>query len=253
MRTGDEMHESYSAPQIAPLYEEGPYHYHDATVLAMFYSVEPSLAADLLPEPLESAGSPHLSLWFFEYPRTNGLGAYNELVVGVNARYDGDYLMYVLYEGLDSEVPICAGREIHGTGKKYGTVTLEQSGNLQTATYERNGIEVISASVRRDEYVEDHPMTHDTARNAYWKRIPSAAKGAPPAVDRITVSVTRDIDVDWALTGDAAVSFGESAADPLHRLAPASDVTGYVMNVDFVLDEVEEPILHTFDEYAPPE
>jgi acetoacetate decarboxylase len=253
MRLGDELHDSYSAPHISPLYPNGPYEYTDSTVLAVFYSVSDDLARGLLPEPLEVAGEPNMSLWFFEYPETNGLGAYNEVVVGVNAVHDGEHLMYVAYEGLDSEIPICAGREIHGTGKKYGTVTLEQAGNLQTATYERNGIGVISASVCRDKYVDDHPMTHDSARNAYWKRIPSAAKDAPPAVDRITVSVSRDIDVDWALSGDAEVSFERSAADPLYRLAPISDVTGYVMNLSFVLDNVEEPILHTFDEYSPPE
>lgn len=247
------MHESYSVPHVAPLYPEGPYEYHDATALALFYSVEESLAERLLPEPLDVAGRPNLSLWFFEYPRTNGLGAYNEMVVGVNARHDDERLMYVVYEGLDSEVPICAGREIHGTGKKFGAVRVAQSGNLQTATYERNGIELVSASVGRDEYVEDHPMTHDTARNAYWKRIPSAAKDAPPAVDRITTSVTRDIDVHWALSGDATVSFERSAADPLSRLAPSSEseVSGYVLNLDFVLDDAENPILHTFEEYDP--
>lgn len=253
MRLGDELHDSYSAPHISPLYPKGPYEYTNSTVLAVFYSVSDELTRGLLPEPLEVAGDPNMSLWFFEYPETNGLGEYNEVVVGVNAVHDGEHLMYVAYEGLDSEIPICAGREIHGTGKKYGTVTLEQTGNLQTATYERNGTEIISASVCRDEYVDDHPMTHDSARNAYWKRIPSAAKDAPPAVDRITVSVSRDIDVDWALSGDAEVSFERSAADPLYQLAPTSDVMGYVMNVSFVLDNVEDPIIHTFDEYTPSE
>jgi acetoacetate decarboxylase len=110
MRLGDEMHDSYSSPHIAPLYPKGPYECSDATVLAVFYSVEEDLARTILPEPLELAGDPNVSLWFFEYPETNILGSYNELVVGVNALHDGEHLMYVAHEGLDSEVPICAGR-----------------------------------------------------------------------------------------------------------------------------------------------
>ena len=251
MNLGDEMHDAYSAPRISPLYPEGPYQYSDSTVLAVFYSVDDELTRGVLSEPLTLGGDPIVSLWFFEYPETNGLGAYKEVVVGINATYQGEHLMYVAYGGLDSEIPICAGREIHANAKKYGTVTLEQAGNLQTATYARNGIEVVSASVRRDAYVDDHPMTHDAARNAYWKRIPSAAKDAPPAVDRITVSETRDIDVEWALPGDAEVSFDRSAADPLYRFAPISPISGYVLKLDFVLDNVADPILHTFDEYDP--
>jgi acetoacetate decarboxylase len=188
--TDDRSGDAYSMPQIAPLYPQGPYEYHDTSALVIHYPIDQVLAEEVVPDPLEIGDEPTCSQWFFEYPRVSGIGSYNEFVVGIAATQEGDSLTYLVDEGLDSEVPVSAGRGIHGTGKKFGQVDLETHGNVKTGRYRRTGVNVVEATVECRSFVDRHPMTHDEARMAYWKRIPSAENGAPPAIDQITVSLT---------------------------------------------------------------
>ncbi|HKJ58676.1 MAG TPA: acetoacetate decarboxylase family protein [Halobacteriales archaeon] len=251
MNLGTDLHDAYSMPQFAPLYPDGPYRYEGARAVVLTFPFDEELHRRVMPEPLAVPSRSICSLWFFDYPRVSGFGAYTEFVLGVTAEHDGEPLMYVVYEGLDSEVPICAGREKHGTGKKLGTVRLWEDGNVYGGAYSRGGVDVATATVEGSAPTDDHPLTRAESTVAYWKRIPSAQKGAPPAVDRITVSKTRDIEVHWALTGPATVQFQPSASDPLSVFEPEAEATGYYLEFDMVLDDAEDAVLHVFDEFRP--
>jgi hypothetical protein len=58
------------------------------------------------------------------------------------------------------------------------------------------------------------------------------------------------VHAERALTGPGTLAFGESAADPLDTLAPAGEVTGYLVEGRWTLGCTDDAVLHRFGESA---
>lgn len=248
MFLGDEQHEAYSTPQLQPLYPEGPYEYPELTALVLTYEIDRGLARDVVPEPLDLRASPTCVLGVYEYEHVNGLGGYEEFMVGVAAEHDGEPVTYTPYYVLDSDAAIAVGREVWGIPKKHGEVALETDGAVATGSVSRGGADLATLTVETTSATDSHPFGGSTLRNVHWKRIPSASKGDPPAVNRLVASVTREVDVAWAYRGQGDVDLSRSAADPVAVFEPDGDVTGYLLECSWVLDRAEDALVHRFEE-----
>lgn len=248
MFLGDEQHEAYSTPQLQPLYPRGPYEYPSVEALILTYDIDRELAREVVPEPLDLRPSPTCVLGVYEFAHVNGLGGYEEFMVGVAAEHDGEPVTYTPYYVLDSDAAIAVGREVWGIPKKHGTVTLETDGTVATGHVSRGGTDLAALTVETTASTDRHPFGGSTLRNVHWKRIPSASKGDTPAVNRLVASVTRDIDVAWAYRGSGDVELSRSAADPVAVFEPAGDVMGYLLECSWVLDRADEAVVHRFEE-----
>lgn len=248
MFLGDEQHEAYSTPQLQPLYPRSPYEYPSVEALLLTYEIDRSLARDIVPNPLALRESPTCVLGVYEYAHVNGLGTYAEFMVGIAAEHDGKPVTYTPYYILDSDAAIAAGREVWGIPKKHGKVILEPDRDVATGCVSRGGVDLASLSVETTESTDQHPFGVSELRNVTWKRIPSASKGEPPAVNRLVASVTRDVEVEWAYRGPGSVELSRSAADPVDVFEPDGDVTGYLLECSWVLDRAEDAIVHRFQE-----
>jgi acetoacetate decarboxylase len=248
MFVGDDQHEAYSTPQLQPLYPQGPYEYPSLEALVLTYELDRELAREIVPEPLDLREPSTCVLGVYEYDHVNGLGAYAEFMVGIAAEYDGDPVTYTPYYILDSDAAIAVGREVWGIPKKDGEVTLEIDGEVATASVSRSGADLATATVQATEVTDRHPFGGSPLRNVHWKRIPSASKGAPPAMNRLVTSVTRDIDVEWAYRGPGEVELFRSAADPVAIFEPEAEPTGYLLECSWILDREEDAVLHRFKE-----
>jgi acetoacetate decarboxylase len=248
MFLGDEQHEAYSTPQLQPLYSKGPYEYPEFTALVLTYEIERDLARSIVPEPLKLREPLTCLLAVYEYEHVNGLGAYDEFMLGIATEYEGETVTYAPYYVLDGDAAVAAGREVWGIPKKHGTVNLDTDGDVATGRVERGGTELAVATVATNEPADRHPFSRSTFRNVHWKRIPSASKNEPPAVNRLVTSVVHDIDVDWAYRGAGDVELSHSAADPVSLFEPSGDVTGFLLNCSWVLDQEEDAVLHRFEE-----
>lgn len=248
MFLGDEQHEAYSTPQLQPLYPEGPYEYPELRALLLTYKIDWEVARDVVPEPLDLRASPTCVLGVYEYAHVNGLGAYEEFMVGVAAEHDGEPVTYTPYYVLDSDAAIAVGREVWGIPKKSGEVTLETDREVATGHVSRGGADLATLTVKTTESTDQHPFGRSTLRNIHWKRIPSASKEEPPAVNRLVASVTREIDVEWAYRGPGDVELSQSAADPVAVFEPDGDVTGNLLECSWVLDRAEDAVVHRFGE-----
>lgn len=247
MFTGNEQQDAYGMPQLQPLYPRGPYEYPSVTGLLLSYEIEPELARDVVPAPLEVRDPPTCLFGVYDYEHVNGLGAYEELMIGVSARYEGDPVTYTPYSILDSDAAIGVGREVWGIPKKHGQVALDLTGEVVTARISRGGVELAVATAETTQSMEQHPLGQ-SLRNVHWKRIPSASKEAPPQVNRLVTSVNRDIDVEWTYRVVGDLQLSHSAADPIAVFGPSGEVTGYLLKGSWVLDQEEDAVLHRFEE-----
>lgn len=237
----------YSVPQHAPLYPAGPYEYPPFTALVFEYPLASDAAADLVPEPLEAGADPRCVLAVFEYRDVEGFGTYDECMVGIPVSHGGRPLFYSPYFVLDSDVPMAAGREIWGIPKVYGRVSLDADATNPTATVAKNDRRLLSASATLEGPTDDHPFAPSRFDNVYRKRIPSASSGGPPALDRLVVGRTADVEVSEAAGGTGEVTV-EPSADALAPIRPAGDVTATLLEATWTLERVEDAVLHTYEE-----
>lgn len=234
-------------PGFAPLYPEGPYEYDGFTAVLFEYPIERDRVDRLVPEPLD-VRTDAMVLGFYDYGVVNGFGSYNELVTGVPVAYEGRQMLYAPYLLLDGDAPMAGGREVWGIPKKLGTVQIDPGGATVTASASRGGVTLVEATLDTRAPAGDHPLAADRFENVYRKTIPAAEKGAAPVVDRLVVAETSDVHAERALTGPGTLEFGRSAADPLETLAPAGDVTGYLVEGSWTLGRTEDAVLHRFEE-----
>lgn len=234
-------------PGFAPLYPEGPYEYDGFTAVLFEYPIERDRVDRLVPEPLD-VRTDAMVLGFYDYGVVNGFGSYNELVTGVPVAYEGRQMLYAPYLLLDGDAPMAGGREVWGIPKKLGTVQVDPGGATVTASASRGGVTLVEATLDTRAPAGDHPLAADRFENVYRKTIPAAEKGAAPVVDRLVVAETSDVHAERALTGPGTLEFGRSAADPLETLAPAGDVTGYLVEGSWTLGRTEDAVLHRFEE-----
>src|SRR4051812_27597743 len=101
----------FTMPVDAPLYPAPPYHYLDARMLIFNYVTEPAAAARLLPAALELADPPTASLVFASYPRSS-LGPYNEVILTLDARFQGRAVKYATHLYVTTDIAMAAGREM---------------------------------------------------------------------------------------------------------------------------------------------
>lgn len=248
----DPPERAYSMPSMAPSYPEGPYEYGEFTVMTLAFEIDPDVHERLVPAPLETGDRPACRLSFYDYGPVPGFGAYNEFAVSIPVTHDGRQLSFSPYFVLDGDDPLTAGREIWGIPKKHGSIAVDTDGGLPHATVSRSGHELAAASVDFTGETADHPLSGSRFESVYHKRIPSASAGEPPAVDRLVTAVVRDVTVHRAMTGSGDVSVSGSDADPIGVLSPTGDVTGYVIEAEWVLETAEDAVLHVFSEAEPP-
>jgi len=236
-------------PGFAPLYPEGPYEYDGFTAVLFEYPVERARLDGVVPDPLD-VRTDAMVLGFYDYGVVNGFGSYNELVTGIPVAYEGRQMLYAPYLLLDGDAPMAGGREVWGIPKKLGTVQIDPRGPAVTASASRGGATLVEATLDTREPAGDHPLAADRFENVYRKTIPAAERGAAPVVDRLVVAETSDVCAERALTGPGTLAFEGSAADPLETVAPAGDVTGYLVEGGWTLGRTEDAVLHRFEESA---
>lgn len=249
---GEEMHESYSMPLIAPAYSEGPVRYHGDGVVAS-YPMDERVYEECIPKPLEPTDQPMCQLLSVDYTRTSGLGSYQELMISLPALYEGDAIAYSPLFLLNGSVATAAGREVLGIQKVDCDVSFTEYGKELQRVFTRGDVDVLSLTMAPEREVSDWdelPL-EDGMQIASWKRIPSMVPDEPPAVDRIVTSLISDVSIEWAWEGSISLEISKSVDAPLHLFEPTGEISGYRVDFSWVGGEHEDAILHTFDEYNP--
>ena len=211
-------------PPTAPAVNFPPVHLRNMEMIIVGYRTDEDEALNLLPQGLELSEPATASIIIAKYHFTTW-GPYNEAILAIGCSWQGTPMAYLPYLLVTNEMPLIAGREIWGCGKKLAHVDVNHEHDQQIGIIERPTGNRLATAVMR-------PLDNVSAAGFGFppvcclKVIPSAEENKPPEVAqlisldfRITPVVGTDgIAELWSGPGSLVYN-SPSASDPWHRLA----------------------------------
>ena len=226
----------FSTPWDAPMVPPFPFKFRNAEILTVFYRSDPEMMRFLAPPPLVPTGDV-VAIHIYKMNDTDWLGPYAEANVMFGAelpgRARGAYSTNLL---LKSDVGVAHGRETHGQPKKYANPELQFRGDLIVATVERNGIDIITATLpykqrqaipARSRSISISPPISISRR--------STISTARPAIRQLTSRKLAEVKVHECWRGPCTVELRPNAQAPVHRLPVMEPLEGFFWRADFTL------------------
>jgi acetoacetate decarboxylase len=226
----DPLEADLAVPLDSPLYVRSPggWVYRDVAFTAVTFTTDERAALAVLPEPLRPLHSPPRATIVVLECRESSFGSYNEIKFELAVEFDGEpyrYCPYIMVSALDEalapDAAMAMGREVMGTPKKIGRITVTRDAGQVMATLERPlGMRIVTLSVATRETVALEQAGLDaTTPVIHLRQIPSVDGGPPSIAELIRWDTTRRIDERGIWRGPATVDYGvASAEDPWHRL-----------------------------------
>jgi acetoacetate decarboxylase len=192
-------------PSLSPLYPDPPYEYWDQSVYVAV--VTGPVPPFVLPEGLTAGACPRTVVVFARRPQST-IGSYNEAVVLVQASWDGSDGSYCPLIYVDSEVALCAGREVWGFPKKLAEIVIDEPEGELDARLVRNGEQLIRLRARIAEPMDVALLSSQTQQALTYchKMIPSV-NASEPDIDTLTV-VRSQVVIHDAWTGAGTIEAG---------------------------------------------
>ncbi|MFV0384989.1 acetoacetate decarboxylase [Paracoccus sp. (in: a-proteobacteria)] len=234
----------FSTPWDAPMVPPFPFEFRNAEVLTVYWRTDPEAMAFLLPPPLEPVGDV-VCAHIYRMNDTDWIGPYAEANVMFAARLGDRVGAYSPYLVLSSDIGVAHGREVHGQPKKLGQPGLEFRGDLIVGQVERNGIDVITATMpyKQRRIGADGLKPHfDFATNINLKAVDHI--NGHPAIRQLTSRRLDNVRVHEAWTGPATVELRPNAQLPVFRLPVLEPLEGIFWRADFTL--VAGEIVHDY-------
>jgi acetoacetate decarboxylase len=233
----DPIASAFATPFDNPLIPRFPIEMRDTEILTVVYRTDPQRARALVPEPLELLGDLVL-VHLYHMHDSDWFGDYHESAVQIPVRLRGTEVTgaYSPYLYLGSAGAVAVGREVYGQPKKDGRPRLEVRDDMWVGTVERNGIDVITATMAyKQQRSELGALTaHADFRNNINLKIVPNVDGTP-ALRQLTSRVLQDVRVHECWRGAATMELRANAQAPVYRLPVRDVVEGFYWRVSFVL------------------
>lgn len=235
----------FSTPWDAPMIPPFPFRFRNCEIMTLYWRTDPEAMAFLLPPPLEPVGDV-ACVHIYKMNDTDWIGPYREANVMFGARLpgkaEGAYSPWLV---LSSDIGVAHGREIHGQPKKLGQPSVEFRGDLIVGTVERNGIDVITATLpykQRPASADDLKPHFDFATNLNLKAVDHI--DGRPAIRQLTSRQLADVTVFEAWRGPCTVELRANAQLPVFRLPVIEPLEGFFWRGEFTL--VAGEIIHDY-------
>lgn len=236
----------FETPFDSPLYPRFPMEMRDVEILSVIYRTDQAAARRLVPEPLELV-SDLVIVHIYHMHDSDMFGNYYESAVQLPVALPGTNVKgaYSPYLYLSSAGAVAVGREIYGQPKKGGEPRLEVRGDLFVGTVQRNGIDVITATmaykVLRAE-VSDLLQYGDFRTNINLKVINGV--DGKIAIRQLTARRFENVRVHECWTGPVSIELRPNAQAPVYKLPVREILAGFYWRTDFVLPWGE--VLHDY-------
>lgn len=134
-------------PAGGPLFPEPPIHYRGAQSISIEYETDTDGARSFVPDFLELVEPATVTMAVTHFVEST-LGSFHELQCAIHVRYEGTERLYYPLMYVTEDVPLALGRELLGTPKKLGSVTLVREPAAFVAHVERpRGISLLTMMV----------------------------------------------------------------------------------------------------------
>lgn len=235
----------FSTPWDAPTIPPFPFRFRNVEAMTLFYRSDPAALAYLLPEPLESTGDV-VAIHIYKMNDTDWIGSFAESNIMFGARLPGGPAgAYSPYFFLSTEIGVAHGREIHGQPKKLANPSLEVRGDLMVGRVERNGIDIITATLPYKQKACDmaEMSAHfDFSTNLNLKAVDHI--DGRPAIRQLTSRKLAEMVVHECWTGPCSVELRANVQAPVFRLPVLEPLRGFYWRADFSL--VPGQIIHDY-------
>ena len=178
----------YSMPRQCGIFPPPPIHYKNARGLVILFQCPSDVKKQNLPPELEPVKRGLDVILILEYPDTS-IGPYNEMIIGLNCKYEKKAGQFVYNIYVDDDVALTAGREIWGYPKKMCEIKFSSlQGNEMRATLTRKGVTFLDVEV---ELLETSPAidagsTFEQLPFYNLKFFPDVSDNTKPAFRQLT-------------------------------------------------------------------
>ncbi len=221
-----------------------PFRFRNAEVLTAYWRTDPDAIALPLPAPLKAVDD-LACVHIYKMNDPDWLELYTE----VNVRFvaslgelPGAHSPYLV---LSSDFGMPHGREVHAESKKPGLPSLETRGDLIVDRVERNGIDVIDATLPNKQKVKGNLKPYfNLAINLNLKALNHI--DGTPVIRQLTSRKLADVMVREAWKGPCTVEFRANAQLPVFRPPVVEPLVGFYWQADSTL--VPGEIIHDYRE-----
>lgn len=212
-------------PLCSSPYPVGLDEFSDIEQLVVRYYTTYDAVKDLIPDELELADEPIVTLVLFKYGFST-IGPYTEFVSQVEVKWRGETYQYSIELILDNEGAIFSGRERWGIPKVFGNIVFDPSATKPvppgfiTGHVERPiGSKLVQFSFKPKRRMQKlGPLNRPSPKSLHLRCIPSPNVTDPPAI-REFVPLVFEIEEGEVWEGEGSIGlFNVSEFDPLHRL-----------------------------------
>ena len=174
----------YTMPVNDPTVDRPPYYYRNIESMCITYETDYEEVAKIVPAELEFADERPIVQVMVSKFGFSTLGPYNEVDICINVKYQGKKYAYISNLFVTQEVPLIAGREIWGYGKKLAPVIeLRKEKEEIIGIMERpQGNRLMTAVMRPEKNMEAKVWNDASIDLISLKLIPSAEEGKKPDV-----------------------------------------------------------------------
>ena len=236
----------FSTPFDAPMIPPFPLVFRDARVLTAIWRTTPAAVARVVPPPLAATGDIALA-HIYDMHDPEWIGPYQECNVMIGAQTPGGGRKggFSPWLFLSSDIGVAHGREIHGQPKKFAQPKIECRGDLIVGSVERNGIEIITATIPYKQQKADlgeikKLLPFDC--NLNLKAVDHI--DGRPAIRQITARRLESVVVRECWRGPGTVELRPNAQAPVFRLPVVEMLCNYYWRADFTL--VAGEIVHDY-------
>ena len=228
--------QTLGTPPDAPLTPRLPIRLRRTEILTVVYETDRDAADALIPSPLELTAPICVANVYWMHD-AEWFGVYGESALQLPVRLpDGSSATYSPYLVLGSDAAIAAGRELYGQSKKAGAVTLGADGDLLVGRVERNGIDILTATMCFKQSPAEpaalDELVPGAAVNVNLRVLPDGEGGYRR---ELLAREFADVIVHEAWTGPATLELRANAQMPVHKLPVRSVVLGLHRVLDLSL------------------
>jgi acetoacetate decarboxylase len=225
-------------------------------IMSVIFKADRAALEELVPPPLELPKDPIAIVRVNELLNNHGHGnhwieeepewvQYKEAVVCIPVVYQGVLGNYDPYLWVDNHACAAGGREIYGLPKKMGKMYLTRffpsdplaEGMKLTGTLEALSRRLITASVtlKREATPDELPRVECF----YTLRVIPSPESEEPDIHQLQRFKLQNYKYTRLWRGEGSVSFGDSPNEELLPLKPTEVVSGFYMEVDWILPWAE--------------
>lgn len=227
-------------PVTGEAVQKPPFYFRHMEMMIVSYRTDDEAALAWLPEEMELDGPATVTVIVGHYGAST-FGPYNEAMITIRARLDGQVCSYFPALFTDNEAPLIGGREIWGFPKKLAKIEVRHESEVMMGLVERpTGNRLLTAVMRKV-----HPVRTEDFKFApcvSLKVIPCATEQRRPALAQLIGCVLELVPHVGAnglpdiWTGPGSLHYdAPSAVDPWYKLPVREMVGCYAGTFDAVL------------------